>query len=185
MYGLIHNSLRDMVKTRLGDDEWAVIMHAAGLSEKDFLSLKSYDDSVVLSLLSVTHARTGSSIDELLYDFGWHFIKRTAFAHYAGVLNMHGETLWELLDNLNHMHDRIASSFPGYRPPSFQLLPTAENTYELIYSSSRQGLTAFVWGLLDGLADYFSVAIEIAVVQDTLTDQGQMTRFRLTALGTK
>lgn len=183
MYGLIHNSLRDMVKTRLGDDEWADIMQTAGLSEIDFLSLKSYDDSVVLSLLGVTHARTGRSIDELLYDFGWHFIKRTAFAHYAGVLNMHGETLWELLGNLNHMHDRIASSFPGYRPPSFQLLPTAENTYELIYSSSRQGLTAFVRGLLDGLADYFSVVIDITVVEDTLSDQGQLTRFRLTYLG--
>lgn len=185
MYGLIHNSLRDMLKTRLGDDEWAVIMQTAGLTEKDFLSLKSYDDSVVLSLLDVTHARTGRSIDELLYDFGWHFIKRTAFAHYGGVLNMHGESLWELLANLNHVHDRIASSFPGYHPPSFQLLPTAENTYELIYSSSRQGLTTFVRGLLDGLADYFSVAIEITVVQDTLSDQGQLTRFRLTAPGIK
>lgn len=185
MYGLIHNSLRDMMRTRLGDDEWAEIMLAAGLSEKDFLSLKSYDDSVVLSLLGVAHARTGRSIDELLYDFGWHFISRTAFAHYAGVLNMHGESFWELLDNLNHMHDRIASSFPGYRPPSFQLLPIEENTYELIYSSSRQGLTAFVRGLLDGLADYFSVVVEITVVHDTLSDQGQQTRFRLTALGTK
>jgi guanylate cyclase soluble subunit beta len=183
MYGLIHNSLRDMVKTRLGDDEWPEIMQTAGLSESDFLSLKNYDDTVVMSLLGVTRAKTGLSIDELLYDFGWHFIKRTAFTHYAGVLDMHGETLWELLGNLNHMHDRIASSFPGYRPPSFQLLPTAENTYELIYSSSRQGLTAFVRGLLDGLADYFSIVIDITIVEDTLSDQGQLTRFRLTAVG--
>jgi guanylate cyclase soluble subunit beta len=180
MYGLIHNSLRDMIRTHLGDDEWAVIMQTAGLSGKDFLSLKSYDDNVVLLLIGVTHARTGRSFDELLYDFGWHFIKRTAFAHYAGVLNMHGETLWELLANLNHMHDRIASSFPDYRPPSFQLLPTEENTYELIYSSSRQGLTAFVRGLLDGLADYYSVVIEVTVVEETLSDEGQLTRFRLT-----
>jgi hypothetical protein len=42
-----------------------------------------------------------------------------------------------------------------------------------------------VRGLLDGLADYFSVVVEITVVHDTLSDQGQQTRFRLTALGTK
>jgi hypothetical protein len=182
MYGLIHNSLRDMVKTEIGDSEWTEIVQAAGLTEKDFLSLKSYDDSVVLSLLGVIHEKTGRSINDLLHGFGLHFIKRTAFEHYAGVLNMHGTNLWELLGNLNHMHDRIASSFPGYRPPSFQLLENAEGTYDLLYSSSRQGLTSFVEGLLAGLADYFAVKLDVKLLDDNVSEQGQITRFKLTAI---
>jgi len=182
MYGLIHNSLRDMVKTEIGDREWAEIVQAAGLTEKDFLSLKSYDDSVVLSLLSVTHKKTGRSINDLLHGFGSHFIKRTASEHYAGVLNMHGTNLWELLGNLNHMHDRIASSLPGYRPPSFRLFDHADGTYDLLYSSSRQGMTAFVEGLLTGLADYFAIKLDVKLLDDNASEQGQITRFRLTAI---
>jgi hypothetical protein len=37
-----------------------------------------------------------------------------------------------------------------------------------------------VRGLLDGLADYYSVVIEVTVVEETLSDEGQLTRFRLT-----
>ncbi|MDO9476889.1 MAG: heme NO-binding domain-containing protein [Pseudohongiella sp.] len=180
MYGLIHNSLRTMVKTELGDHAWADIVEAAGLTEKDFLSLKSYDDSLVLSLLSATQAKTGRTIADLLHAFGKHFIKRTAYEHYAGVLNMHGATLWELLDNLNHMHDRIASSFPGFLPPSFELKARDDGAYELTYSSARQGLTAFVEGLLDGLADYFDLTLDVKVLSDTCSEEGQQTRFCLT-----
>ncbi|MDO9519094.1 MAG: heme NO-binding domain-containing protein [Pseudohongiella sp.] len=181
MYGLIHNSLRAMVKTELGNDAWAEIVEAAGLSEKDFLSLKSYDDSVVLALLAATHKTTGRSVNDLLYDFGRHFIKHTAFGHYSAVMSMHGSSVWELLDSLNHMHDRIASSFPDYAPPSFQLLG-GDGSYELIYSSTRQGLTSFVRGLIAGLADHFSVVIDIKVLEDVCPDQGQITRFSLKAI---
>ena len=182
MYGLIHNSLRSMVKADLGDQAWSDIVHSAGLSEKDFLSLKSYDDSVVLSLLAAIHAKTGHSIPDLLHAFGKHFIKRTAAEHYGGVLNMHGTTLWELLTNLNHMHDRIASSFPGFRPPLFELQPMDEGRYELTYSSARQGLTAFVEGLLAGLSEYFELPLDVKVLSDTCSDEGQQTRFCLTSI---
>jgi hypothetical protein len=185
MYGLIHNSLRAMVKMDLGNEVWAEIVEAAGLSEKDFLSLQSYDDSVVLSLLAATHEKTGRGIDDLLYEFGLHFVKHTAFGHYAAVMDMYGSTLWELLDSLNHMHDRIASSFPDYMPPSFQLTENGDGTHELIYSSTRQGLTVFVEGLIAGLAAHYGVVVSVKVLEDKRSDEGQQTRFLLTAIQPK
>jgi hypothetical protein len=180
MYGLIHNSLRAMVKADLGIEVWAKIVEAAGLSEKDFLSLQSYDDGVVLTLLAATHDETGRSIDGLLYDFGLHFVKYTAFGHYAALMDMYGSTLWELLDSLNHMHDRIASSLPDYMPPSFRLTENGDGTHELLYSSTRQGLTAFVEGIIAGLASHYDVGVSVKVLEDKRSDQGQQTRFLLT-----
>jgi len=179
MYGLIHNSARAMVVAELGEHAWNQVAKRAHLSDEEFLSLKSYEDAVMHRMLGAVCEVSGVALDDLLYRFGVYFIEHTAYAHYGGILSMHGATLWELLANLNHMHDRMASSFPDYLPPTFALSPVSGGAYELVYSSERQGLTRFVEGLIDGMATHFSVKVAVEVVEEVLMETGQMTRFLL------
>ena len=179
MYGLIHKSARDMVINELGTHEWDQVVARANLDDEDFLALKSYDDTVLLNLLDAVVHISGIPLPGLLHKFGFHFITRTAYVHYAAVMDTHGRSLWELLANLNHMHDRMTSSFPAYRPPTFTLLPLDTGDYELIYISDRQGLTPFVEGLLDGLAFQFQTMVSVSIIEDTTNGSGQTTRFLL------
>jgi len=179
MYGLIHNSARDMVRVELGEQAWEQVVRDASLTDSEFLSLQSYDDAVMHRMLGAVCEVSGLTLGDALYRFGLFFIERTAYAHYGSVLTMHGRTLWELFENLNHMHDRMTSSFPEYSPPSFMLLPIGPNVYELVYSSNRQGLTRFVEGLIEGLAQHFSVKLSVTVLEENLLETGQITRFRL------
>jgi hypothetical protein len=179
MYGLIHNSLRAMLKSDLGEDAWQQVATRAGVSEEDFLSLKSYDDNVMLQLLTAASETGKIELGDLLYRFGQHFIEHTAYTHYAGIMDMHGKTLWELLSNLNHMHDRMTSSFPEYRPPTFAVTEVADGQYEVIYVSERQGLTRFVEGLLTGLVTRFELAYCVTTLAEMLNEDGQQTRFLL------
>lgn len=184
MYGLIHNSARAMVIAELGEDAWGKIAAHASLSDEEFLSLKSYEDAVMHRMLGSVCEVSGLTLDDLLFRFGVYFIEHTAYAHYGGVLSMHGATLWELLANLDHMHDRMTSSFPDYRPPGFALSPMSNGVYELVYTSERQGLTRFVEGLVHGMASHFSIALTIEVIEETLLEVGQETRFLLTQADT-
>jgi len=179
MYGLIHNSVRDLVLNDLGADVWEQVTEKAQVSEQEFLSLKSYEDAVLLRILGAISDVGGIPLDDLLYRFGLHFIRHTAYTHYAGVMSMYGRSLWDLLANLNHMHDRMTSSFPEYRPPTFDLTDLGNGQYELIYISERQGLTRFVEGLIDGMAKQFSTSLDVSVLEESVTVEGQQTRFLL------
>lgn len=181
MYGLIHNSARTMVINELGADAWDRVVEIAGLSDDDFLALQSYDDAILFRLLGGVVQISDIPLPSLLHQFGVHFIEHTAYRHYAGVMSMHGQTLWDVLSNMNHLHDRMTSSFPAYRPPTFTLLPQGAGRYELVYISERQGLTAFVEGLLDGLARHFGTALTVTVLDDSCHEAGQTTRFLLQA----
>lgn len=181
MYGLIHNSARALVINEFGADAWDRVADEAGLSDDDFLALKSYDDSVLLRLLSAVVHISNTPLQDLLHRFGMHFVENTAYSHYAGVMNMHGRTLWDVLANLNHMHDRMTSTFPAYRPPTFTLLTQENGSHELIYTSERQGLTGFVHGLIDGLASHFETPLTVTVLEQNCDEAGQTTRFLLQA----
>jgi hypothetical protein len=179
MYGLIHNSARSMVIAEMGEAAWDQVARRADLSDEEFLSLKSYEDAVMHRMLGAVCEVSGVTLDALLYRFGQFFITHTAYAHYGGVLSQHGSTLWELLANLNHMHDRMTSSFPDYLPPSFAVSPVSPGVHELVYSSERQGLTRFVEGLIDAMAAHFSIKLSITVLEEVRMETGQVTRFLL------
>ena len=69
----------------------------------------------------------------------------------------------DFLANLNALHDRIASTFTNYVPPQFEVeeIDVASGKYRVHYFSKRDGLTAFVVGLLKGLAKHFDDRMEI------------------------
>ena len=179
MYGLVHTSVRDMVLQNHGTDTWEKIRAIAGVGDEDFLAMNSYDDSIILSLVSAASETLEITSDQCLDEFGQFWVLDTAAKHYREMIDGFGHSIWTLLENLDHMHDRMTSTFHGYDPPSFFLENTTHNTHLLHYRSSRQGLTPFVIGLLKGLAIHFKTPIDISIEQETLSPEGQHTVFRI------
>lgn len=183
MYGLIHRSVRDMVIAHFGDDRWNRILADAKVSDDDFMSMQSYDDSVVFNLVGSACKELNLEPAAVLEAFGRHWIADTAKKTYANLLKSYGNNLWEFLENLDFMHDRISTTFPDFRAPSFELERQGEGEALLYYTSSRRGLTPFVTGLLHGLAGEFGVSLQVDVQSEQLLEPGQRTTFRLTSQG--
>lgn len=150
MYGLVNKLLQ----------EFLVDEHGVELPEVDYDVFKPYDDSITTDLLDAAVASTSVSRDELLLGFGVYFIE-AAFRFYPYLLRAHGQTLGDLLYNLNRLHDNARTIFVAYDPPSFVVESRGDLWYRIEYTSSRKGLEPFVEGLLVGCVRWFGEDFEV------------------------
>ena len=77
---------------------------------------------------------------------------------------MAGNDLVSLLSNLDRMHVGIAAQMPGASMPSFEVLDASDTQIKIRYRSERDGLEAFVVGLLQGLLNQFNDFGEIRYI---------------------
>lgn len=179
MYGMIHKSIRDMVTTVHGEAVWERIAREAGVEDDHFLSLRAYDDEICYSLVAACAQVLNVSAAQCLEDFGRFWVLVTAAQHYGNMLRGYGNTTIDLLAHLNQLHERIASTFVGYRPPSFSTERLTDGECRLHYISGRSGLTPFVSGLVSGLAEFFDEEVDILSVEPRAVDVGEYTVFHL------
>ncbi len=179
MYGMIHKSIRELVIQSYGENRWERIAQDAEVDPEDFLSLRNYDDGIVYRLVSACSENLSMDPNELLVAFGKHWVLVTAAEQYDQLIKSYGKNTLEVLENINHMHARISTTFIDYRPPMFTTEYIDENRATLHYSSSREGLSPFVVGLVEGLADLYGETIEIKQINDCSGDHNYSAVFSL------
>ncbi len=179
MYGLINKALRDMVTEHHGPCIWGRILAESGVPPDSFLTMRSYDDDVTYDLAGATAQVMDAPVADCLKLFGQYWMTDTAPRHYGMLLDASGDTALEFLGNLNALHDRITTTFIDYRPPTFDVEPQDDGTALVDYISTREGLTPFVEGLLDGIALRFGTTIEVLSITPVPVDSGEHTRFHL------
>ena len=167
MYGLINNSLKDMIRERFGEEQWQAVLVASGVPEDSFLTMRSYDDSVTYSLAGAASEILGAPVEACMEMFGEYWVLETATKSYGMLLDAAGQDMVSFLGNMNALHDRITSTFLDYVPPQFFV--EAHGEHHLIhYVSKREGLVSFVVGLLKGLAARFDS--EVTILSQTEVD---------------
>ncbi len=183
MYGLVHTAVRDMIICDFGEERWAKILQKSQVGEEAFTPMQNYDDAIILSLVSAASEELSLPAADCLRVFGKFWVLDTATKHYGEqMLSGYGDSMWDLLENLDHMHDRMASTFQGYDPPSFELEEAGDGSSLLHYRSSRQGLTPFVEGLIDGMAEHFDAKVRREVVSSEIENGGDHVVFRLSEI---
>ena len=60
--------------------------------------------------------------------------------------------------------------YPKAQPPEFKVDVISENTIHLHYYSSRIGLTDFMFGLIDGLSEFFDARCSVNHLKHSETD---------------
>ena len=98
---------------------------------------------------------------------------------YESLLRAAGSDMLGFLGNLNNLHDRISSTFLNYRPPNFRVREGDGKDVEILYLSERIGLTPFVEGLLQGLAQRFNQSMEIMGIEPQSVETGEKTLFKV------
>ena len=152
-------------------------LEASGVPPDCFLTMRSYDDSIVYDLVAATSRVLAAPAEKCLELFGRYWLLNSAPRSYSNLLEVTGQDLLEFLENLDALHDRITSTFTDFKPPTFRLERHSENKAKLHYISTRQGLTPFVEGLLYGTAERFSVSLDIVDTESLPVGKGEHTVF--------
>jgi hypothetical protein len=165
MYGMVNDAVRGLVKKAFGDDVWTHIHTVAGAPES-FVPMKSYDDEVTYGLVAAAVDVLDVSASDVLKTFGQYWVSDVATVHYADIMANTGIGFVDFVKNLDHMHQRLRTTFPDYDPPSFRVLDIEPGLIQVDYYSGREGLLPFVVGLFEGLGRHFSEEITIEHVDD-------------------
>lgn len=155
MYGLVNKSVQELLILRFGEEMWAKVKAKAGIDLEVFISNEAYPDEITYRLVGAASALTGLSADDILFEFGEHWILDTSRKGYGALMDAGGKTFPEFLKNLPSFHTRVAMIFPSLRPPEFKVTDPKPNSVQLHYYSERVGLIPFVRGLLSGLGRQF------------------------------
>jgi hypothetical protein len=161
VYGMIHQAARDMVLDRYGVDVWNTILASSGLDNRHFIGAEHFPDDVTYALIGQIVAHSGLSSDDLLEQFGEHWVVFATGTSFAPILEMAGGDFVALIRNLDRMHSSISASMPRAEMPSFDVIAADDSRIEIVYRSKRPGLGAFAKGLLQGLMARFGEAGEI------------------------
>lgn len=165
MYGMVNKAVRGFVLKNFDEPTWGRIHTKAGVDE-NFIAMQTYDDDVTYNLVGAAHEELGIDVPVILHGFGEYWVSDVATASYADLMKKTGVGFIDFVKNLDHLHERIRTTFPNYKPPSFRVKELQPKTLQVDYYSHREGLLPFVEGLFKGLADHYGESITIAQIAD-------------------
>ena len=161
MYGLVNKALEQMIIESYGDKSWKAIKDKADDDINVFISNISYPDDITYKLVGAASAELNIEAGILLYDFGKYWVLKTGAQSYRSLFEAAGSTLKEFLLKLQDFHARVMLYYPNLTPPTFFIENIQDKSLDVHYMSHRKGLTEFVRGLLDGLAEYYETNIHV------------------------
>jgi hypothetical protein len=161
MYGLVNKGLEDLIRRTHGDVPWQRICAAAGASDVSFATMQAYPDGLTYALVGAASAELGISVASLLEQFGEHWVLYTGREGYGPLFTLAGNSVHEVLKNLDALHARMEHTFPQFRSPEFSCERLETGELRLSYRSSRDGLAPMVIGLVRGLGRHFGTPVEV------------------------
>ena len=150
MYGLVNRAIEDMAIQVGGHEIWEAIKLKAGVDAATFISMQTYPDEITYKLVDSASQILDVPADDLLRQFGKHWILFTAKEGYGDLLKTSGANMREFIRNLDTMHSRIASTMPELNPPSFECIDINDKILQVHYYSDREGFAPMVVGFAGG-----------------------------------
>ena len=170
MYGMVNRAILKCVEQHYGEEVFAKMLQKAGTSSAKYLSMEQYSDEESVALVVAAADAVGKSPASMLEEIGEYWIEFALNSDYGDLMRMAGDSLPDLLMNLDNMHTRVGQSFEHLEPPSFWCTDESDNSLTLHYSSLRSGLSPMVIGLVRGLGKYFAINVEVE--QTAFIEQG-------------
>lgn len=165
MYGMVNKAVEEMVVLHHGETVWEHIKAKAGVETEVFMSNESYSDDITYNLVFAASEVLQVPAEQILIQFGEHWVLQTAQAGYGGLMRAAGRSLPEFLRNLPNFHSRVAMIFPNLQPPRFECTDITEGSLKLHYFSHRPGLAPFVVGLMQGLGKMYHTPATVRLIE--------------------
>ncbi|GAB1601943.1 guanylate cyclase soluble subunit beta-1-like [Argonauta hians] len=182
MYGFVNHALELLVIRNFGEEAWEEIKKVADLNmEGHFLVRYVYDDSISYDLVGAASKVLNLPASDILELFGEMFFAFCQESGYDKILQALGGTTKDFLQNLDALHDHLASIYPGMRAPSFRCSERAEDGAMILhYYSDRPGLEPIVIGIVKTVAkQVYNSQVNVEVIQ-TKGDECDHVQFAIT-----
>ena len=159
MYGIFHVEIQHYIETRYSRDVWTAALKRAGLKNRIYMTVSTYLDSEIKSLMKATSEITGVSVEALFVDFGA-FTIPSLMSMYEPLINPKW-TMMDLLLNLESAIYRvIRARSPGAQPPRMGFERAGPYQLRLHYNSPRR-MPALAKGFVIGVAAYYGEMVDI------------------------
>ncbi|XP_067663587.1 guanylate cyclase soluble subunit beta-1-like [Haliotis asinina] len=154
MYGFVNHALELLVLRQFGQEKWEAIKREALLEmEGHFLVRHVYDDGISYDLVGAASKVLELPAADILEAFGGMFFQYCEESGYDKILKVLGSTTRDFLQNLDALHDHLATIYPGMRAPSFRCTEReGDGATVLHYYSEREGLEHIVIGIVKTVA---------------------------------
>lgn len=117
----------------------------------NFLIRHIYPDQLTFRLVAAAEKILGLELPVILELFGGYFYDFCIESGYEPLLRVLGSTPIAFLENLDALHDHLASVYPGMRAPSFHCTKLDHKSTILHYYSERDGFEPIVIGIVNEL----------------------------------
>ena len=105
--------------------------------------MRSYNDETTFALVAAAVNVLKLDATTILRAFGECWVSDVGTEHYSDPMKNTGISFVDFVKNLDHMHQRIRTTFPDYKPPSFRVIDLKDDQIQVDYYSQKTGLTAF------------------------------------------
>ena len=164
MYGIVKQSIKDLVTENFGAEAWQKIKETSKVEQDNFLNNETYEDSITYELAGATAEVLGISLHDVLVTFGEYWVLKTGKEKYGALMKSGGANLEQFLTNLPNFHSRVMLMYPNLTPPEFKVSDIADKQLHLHYYSQREGLMGFVVGLIQGLGKLFDTEVDVDMI---------------------
>jgi len=166
MYGLVNQAIQGLVIDNFGSENWDKIKQKAGVTNDSFLTNEIYDDSITFNLAISAADVLNIPVSDVLKTFGKYWIIKVGNEKYGPLMKSGGDNFIDFIVNLPNFHSRVMLIYADIKPPEFIVEKVSENKIMLHYFSTRQGLTDFMFGLIQGLGEFYNTPISIIMAAD-------------------
>ena len=164
MYGMVTKAIGEMVIDRFGEDAWDEVKRKADVDVDVFISNDGYPDEMTYRLVGAASERLNMPVEDILIEFGRHWILNTAMEGYGPMIRAGGQTLPEFLEQLPNFHTRLSMILPHLSPPRFVCTDITEHSLNLHYHTHRPGFTPFVLGIMQGLSTLYATPLDVTLI---------------------
>jgi hypothetical protein len=155
-----------MICSKLGTNTWKDLCRRHHAPEMP-ISLETYPDDMTSGIIADAAKLLEISVDDLLKDFGAHWIGFIMKSDYGDIIKFFGPDFSTSVANLDTIHASVSDAMRNARTPKFSVIHSNEQSIEIRYSSERAGLRSFVEGLLAGLLQHFKEKGKVSLLQSS------------------
>ncbi len=176
MKGIIFTEFLEMVEATFGLETVDDIVEKSNLkSEGAYTAVGTYDFNEMVALLTSLSETSKTSVNELLYSFGYYLFDGLLKAH-PEVVSAYKKPLGLIYAIEDHIHIHVKKLYPDAELPTFKILEKTESTLSLVYSSSR-GLYALANGLIKKSFEHFGKKADVSY--ELLNEEGTEVKFEI------
>ncbi|ODN06498.1 Guanylate cyclase soluble subunit beta-1 [Orchesella cincta] len=182
-YGFVNYALELLVLRNFGEETWEAIKKEADvIMDGQFLVRQIYEDEITYNIVGAAEKVLKIPASTILELFGKMFFDFCVESGYDRILQVLGATPRDFLQNLDALHDHLATIYPGMRAPSFRCTVRPEDGALILhYYSDRPGLEHIVIGIVKTVASKLhGTDVEVSVVQNKSENGADHVQFLIT-----